>query len=75
MISTVILFIVGGLALFGGMGIVSGAKSSVHEIAGFVLFLISAVLFVGAILNKSIKEFHNDLVPKASDIKPAKKLY
>lgn len=57
-ITSIILYIFGGLASFCGIATVLGAKSSIHEIAGFVLFLISAVFFVGGILNSSIKSLH-----------------
>ena len=35
------------LAFFLGMGILGEAKSAIHEIESFMLFLISAIFFVG----------------------------
>lgn len=50
----VILFILAILALLAGFGILAGAKSAIHEIEGFVLFTIAAVLFSGACILDAI---------------------
>ncbi len=36
------------LSFFAGAGIFASAKSAIHEIEAFVLFLIAAVFLVGA---------------------------
>jgi len=54
------LCILSGLALMAGWGILVAAKSAIHEIEAFILFLISAVLIAGAAnvgaINRLIKE-------------------
>ena len=44
----VILFIFSVLAFLAGFVILLGSKSAIHEIEGFVLYIVSAVLFSGA---------------------------
>lgn len=53
--ASVILFILGGIICFVGILIIGSAKGAIQEIGGFVLLLISTVLFVGGIINNSIK--------------------
>jgi len=43
-----VLFILAVLALLAGIAILVGSKSSIHEIEGFIVLLISAVLLSGA---------------------------
>lgn len=44
----VLLFVAAVLAFLAGVGILVSAKSAVHEIEGFILFLIAAVCLSGA---------------------------
>ena len=41
------LLVLSILAFFVGMGILDEARSAIHEIESFMLFLISAIFFVG----------------------------
>ena len=43
-----VLFILAVLALLAGIAILEGSNSSIHEIEGFIVLLISAVLLSGA---------------------------
>ena len=49
-----ILFLLAVLSLLAGIAIFSQAKSAIHEIEGFVVLLISAVLLSGAAIVDSI---------------------
>lgn len=42
------LLVLAALAFLAGAGILAGAQSAIHEIEGFMLFLICAVLISGA---------------------------
>jgi hypothetical protein len=44
----VILFVLSVIAFLAGLVILSAANSALHEIEGFVLFVIAAVLLSGA---------------------------
>lgn len=61
-ITSIILYIFGVLASYLGYTTISEAieaKGSMkHEIVGSIFFLISAVFFVGGLLNSSIKSLH-----------------
>jgi hypothetical protein len=50
----IFLFILCLLAFLAGVGILAGAQSAIHEIEAFILFLISAVLLVGASVVEAI---------------------
>jgi hypothetical protein len=50
----IFLFIVSVFAVAMGALIFSGARSAIHEIEGFVLFLIAAVLFSAAAIIDAI---------------------
>ena len=50
----IILFLLSALAFLAGGGILKGAQSAIHEIEAFMLFLVSAVLFVGASIVETI---------------------
>jgi hypothetical protein len=43
-----ILFLLAIVAFLAGFGILAAAKSAVHEIEGFALYIVAAVLFSGA---------------------------
>jgi cytochrome c oxidase assembly factor CtaG len=44
----IFLFVLAILAFLSGFGILSSAKSAIHEIEAFVLYIVSAVFFSGA---------------------------
>jgi len=50
----VVLLLLCGLAFLAGAGILVDAKSAIHEIEAFMLFLISAVLLTGASVVEAI---------------------
>jgi hypothetical protein len=50
----IVLFVLSILALLAGSGIFAVAKTALHEIEGFILFLISAILLVGAAIVEAI---------------------
>ena len=50
----IFLFILCALAFVGGVGCLAVAQSALHEIEAFILFLISAVLLVGAAVVEAI---------------------
>lgn len=43
-----VLIVFGALMIFSGFGILSSAKSSIHEIEAFIMFLIASVLISSA---------------------------
>ena len=49
-----VLFLLCVLAFLAGAGILADAKSAIHEIEAFILFLISAVLLAGASVVEAI---------------------
>ena len=50
----VFLFILCVLSFLAGVMILAGAKSAIHEIEGFLLFLIGAVFLIGAAIVEAI---------------------
>lgn len=50
---TFFLFLCSVLAALAGFIVFAAAKGAIHEASGLVLFLTSAVLFVGAALNSA----------------------
>jgi len=50
-----LLFLLSLLAFVFGAGIFSMAKSAIHEIEGFLLFIISSILLVGAAIIEALK--------------------
>ncbi len=61
--------VLGALAILAGVLILFGAKSAVHEIEGFMLFLIAAVLIVGAEIVAAIEQLK--IKPKAEESESA----
>jgi hypothetical protein len=51
----ILLFVLSLLALFVGIAILSMAKSAIHEIEAFLLFIIASLLFVGAAIIEAIR--------------------
>ena len=43
-----VLIVFGALMIFSGFGILSSAKSAIHEIEAFIMFLIASVLISSA---------------------------
>lgn len=54
-----VLFIFSALAFFAGATIFAAAKSAIHEIEAFQLFIISAVLFAGALVVEAINKLRD----------------
>jgi hypothetical protein len=50
----VLLVVLAGIAFLAGVGIIGGAKSAIHEIEAFMLFLIAAVFISGAAIVESV---------------------
>jgi hypothetical protein len=61
----VLLFVVSVIAFLAGFLILASAKSAIHEIEGFILFLISAVLLSGAAVIDAVQAMRTALVRKA----------
>ncbi|MBM2834808.1 MAG: hypothetical protein HW406_1969 [Candidatus Brocadiaceae bacterium] len=73
---SIALLAVGIIVFLCGCSILSVAKSSIHEIEAFILFLIATVLFTGAAIVSSLKSPVKQNRPKELDnIKPMEKLY
>lgn len=51
----ILLFLLSLLALVVGIAILSSAKSAIHEIEAFLLFIIASLLFVGAAIIETIR--------------------
>jgi len=52
----IFLFIIAILSILLGFGILASAKGAIHEIEGFMLFLIAIVAFSGAGIIKAIQK-------------------
>ena len=57
----VLLFILAIVAFLVGVGILSSAKSAIHEIEAFILFLIGAVLISGVAIVEAVNGMKNRL--------------
>ena len=62
----VILFILSIVAFLAGVGILAAAQSAIHEIEGFVLFLISAVFIDGAAIVEAVSSMSKKLEEAAA---------
>lgn len=62
----VLLFIAAVLAFLAGVGILVSAKSAVHEIEGFILFLIAAVCLSGAGIIEAVVLMRNEAAARAA---------
>ena len=51
-----VLIVFGALMIFSGFGILSSAKSAIHEIEAFIMFLIASVLISSASIIMSIEK-------------------
>lgn len=54
----IVLAILCVLTFLGGCSIMAGAKSAIHEIESFILFLISAVLLIGGAVIEALSRSH-----------------
>ncbi len=62
-IMRILLWILAIVALLVGAIIFAAAKSAIHEIEGFMLFLISAVFISGAGVVEAVNRLRKDMVP------------
>jgi len=60
----IVLFVLCILAFLVGAGILASAKSAIHEIEGFALFLIAAVFLVGASTLEAINSLRKTIEDK-----------
>ena len=60
----IILFVLTIMAFIAGGSILATAKSAIHEIEAFVLFLIAAVFLSGAAIVESVNRLHEELTTK-----------
>lgn len=69
----VLLYIFGALAVVSGFFISLLAKTSIHEIQAYILYLVGAVLFSGAIITSALHELL-DFFVKRETPKPLAKV-
>lgn len=60
----ILLFILAILAFLAGASILATAKSAIHEIEAFVLFLIAAVFISGAGVVEAVNLLRKDMASK-----------
>lgn len=60
----IILYVLAVLAFLAGFAILGSAKSAIHEIEAFVLYIVSAVLFSGAAIVGSLNRIEEKLATK-----------
>jgi hypothetical protein len=58
---SILLFLLSIIAGFIGFAIMYDAKSAIHEIESFILFLIASVLFSGAIITDAVNKVRKKL--------------
>ena len=51
-----VLIVFGALMIFSGFGILSSAKSAIHEVEAFIMFLIASVLISSASIIMAIEK-------------------
>jgi len=61
-----LLFISAILGFLAGIAILAGAKSAVHEIEGFILFLLSAVCMSGAGIIEAVNRLRTEVLSAQS---------
>ena len=59
-----LLFVLAILAFLAGAAIFAGAKSAIHEIEAFLLFLISAIFISGASVVEAVHRLRKELTTK-----------
>ncbi len=57
----ILLFVFEILAFVAGLVVLASAKSAIHEIESFILFLIGAVFLSGAGVVEAVNSLRNDL--------------
>ncbi len=63
----VVLFVLAILAFLSGFGILASAKSAIHEIEAFVLYIVSAVFFSGSAIVCAVNRIGEKLEITRSD--------
>ncbi|MEA2031445.1 MAG: hypothetical protein U9N55_07625 [candidate division Zixibacteria bacterium] len=58
----ILLFILAIVAFFAGGAILADAKSAIHEIEAFIIFLISAVFISGAGIVEAVHQLRKELI-------------
>lgn len=66
----ILLLICSGISFLWGGSILASAKSAIHEIEAFLMFLISAVFFSGFVITAAIAELTR-IVKKQANHSPA----
>ena len=64
----VFLFILAVLAALAGAGILVSAKSAIHEIEAFILFLVGAVCLSGAAIVEAVKRVESEVALRGEAI-------
>ena len=59
----ILLFLIAGFTFLGGLGILFGAKSAIHEIEAFLLFIISIISISGAGIVDAVHTLRSDDKP------------
>jgi hypothetical protein len=65
-----LLLVLAVLAFISGFGILGVAKSAIHEIEAYVLYIVSAVLFSGSAIVGAINHLTNKLETASTVVKP-----
>jgi len=63
----IVLFVLAILAFLSGFGILASAKSAIHEIEAFVLYIVSAVFFSGSAIVGAINRIGDKLEIKSGN--------
>lgn len=63
----IVLFVLAILAFLSGFGILASAKSAIHEIEAFVLYIVSAVFFSGSAIVGAVNRIGDKLEIKSGD--------
>ncbi len=65
----ILLFVTAVLTLLFGLGVFASAKSAIHEIEAFVLFLISAVCMSGAGIVEAVNRLREEFKAAQGQVK------
>lgn len=57
----ILLFVLAIVAFLAGGGVLAEAKSAIHEIEAFILFLISAVFISGAGVVEAVNQLKKEM--------------
>jgi hypothetical protein len=69
---SILFFLCAGVAFLAGFGILHEAKSAIHEIEAFMLFLIGTVFLSGAGLLGAVTRLRQDLTELVIPTHPMK---